>query len=132
MKFLKKTFLFSIAIFFPLYLISCRDMLSDMDAICAPIEKMQSLKMVSITDVTNNGTTGISPYRINTYETTYLLWYENLQWAKEKGFIFIKDAQAGKSGITGEPGVYGYLPVTSFHPGRCSGVVKCAFCKKRI
>lgn len=94
----------------------CRDMLHDVNEISTDVPELKSISMIDIEDVSNFGTTGLNPYRINAYETTYLLWYEVAQWAKENGFKILKPAEDGDTGFTGKPGIYAYLPVTAIHP----------------
>lgn len=97
-------------------LTGCRDMLHDMNEIAADMPEINSLEMVEIRDVTNGGTSGLSPYRICKFETTYLLWYEIFTWAQHNGFKFVKLAEDGRTKYTGVPSVYAYLPVTAAHP----------------
>lgn len=94
----------------------CRDMLHDMNEIAADMPEINSLEMTELKDVTNGGTTGLSPYRICKYETTYLLWYEVFSWAQHNGFKFIKLAEDGRTGYNGKPDMYAYLPVTAALP----------------
>lgn len=97
-------------------LTGCRDMLHDMNEISADLPEINSLEMVEIRDVTNGGTSGLSPYRICKFETTYLLWYEIFTWAEHNGFKFVKQAEDGNTGYTGVPSIHAYLPVTNVHP----------------
>lgn len=97
-------------------LTGCRDMLHDMNEIAADITGFESISMVDIRDVSNGNTTDLTPFRINRYETTYLLWYEVYVWGQKNGFRFIKNGEEGKTGSSGKPGVNSYLPVTALHP----------------
>lgn len=117
MVLLKKTaagFALSLSVLFGFT--DCRDMIHDIDAISGNVSALKSDSMIEIKDISNGGFTGLSPYEINAYETTYLLWYEVAQWAKDNGFRFIKPGVDGNTGKTDEPGLYAYFPVTSLHP----------------
>lgn len=98
----------------------CRDMIHDMNNISAEIPQIKSISMIEIPDVTNRISNGafadLTPYKINAYETTYLLWFEVVQWAKQNGYNFVKSAEAGNSGEKGSLEIYALLPVTSCHP----------------
>lgn len=107
-QFLKLISLFSFCALCFLAL-SCRDMLADMDSLSPPSYDIKSLSMVDIKN-------GDKAYRLNQYETTYLLWYDVFLWAKENGFTFIQNAEAGLTKNTGEPGRTPYFPVTKIHP----------------
>lgn len=115
-KFKKYVTVTILLFFLVMGLSSCRDMLHDMNEISADLPEINSLEMVELRDVNNGGTTGLFPYRICKYETTYLLWYEVFTWARLNGFKFIKMAEDGRTGYNGEPGLYAYLPVTCAHP----------------
>ncbi|MEE1165531.1 MAG: SUMF1/EgtB/PvdO family nonheme iron enzyme [Treponema sp.] len=116
MIFCKRFFTFMAMLIMIVISTGCRDMLHDVNEISTDVPELKSIRMIDINDVSNFGTEGLDPYRINAYETTYLLWYEVAQWAKENGFNIIKPAEDGDTGFTGKPGVYAYFPVTGIHP----------------
>ena len=88
---------------------SCRDMIADMDALSPDSYDIQSLSMIKVDNKEKS-------FRLNQYETTYLLWYDVLVWAKSHGFSFIQDAEAGLTGNSGKPGCTAFFPVTKIHP----------------
>lgn len=125
---MKKLILYFFTILYSLNFFSCRDMIHDISAISAPTVKLKSLNMISLPDTTapdydlntnidlkNLNSSGLKPYKINAYETTYILWYEIYEWGKNNDFNFIKKAKAGDYQIS-TPGKHAYLPVTSAHP----------------
>ena len=88
---------------------SCRDMISDMEELSPETNEIKSLSMVEVTK-------GSTTYRLNQYETTYLLWYDVFEWGKEHGFSFIQKAEAGLTHNSEEPGSTAFFPVTKIHP----------------
>lgn len=92
-----------------LLIFSCRDMIEDMDSLSPETYDIKSLSMVTVKN-------GDKVYRINKYETTYLLWYEVTEWAEEHGFTFIQKAESGLTKNTGKPGRDAFFPATKIHP----------------
>ena len=89
--------------------VACRDMIEDMDNLSPQTYDIKSLSMISVKN-------GDKTYRLNQYETTYLLWYDVSEWAKENGFTFIQKAEAGLTKNSASPGRDAFFPATKIHP----------------
>jgi len=62
---------------------------------------------------TYSGKRYISSFAINRYETTYNLWYNVIQWAKDNGYDFMNPGREGSKGSRGNaPANDRYSPVT--------------------
>ena len=105
MKKIAKLFLASVILFSSFALFSCRDMIHDIREISGSETKRRSLEMVSVSN----------SFEINAYETSFVLWHDVREWANDNGYKFILPGKAGDKEVS-EPGLYGYLPVTSAHP----------------
>jgi YD repeat-containing protein len=56
----------------------------------------------------------LSPFSIAAYETTYELWYEVKEWAKDNGYRFANEGREGHNGTNGDPSPGGKTqPVTT-------------------
>lgn len=64
---------------------------------------------------TVSGTRKINPFKINRYETSYILWYTVRMWAENNGYVFFHPGQEGSNGGRGKaPTKYGQNePVTN-------------------
>ena len=82
---------------------SCRDMIHDMEEI-----KQEPIRPFRMLQISNS-------LRMNTYETTYQLWYEVRQWAIKHGYKFVLPGKVANKDVT-NIAVYGSYPVSSVHP----------------
>lgn len=100
---MKKSLIFLITVLSSFLMFSCRDMIHDMKEL--EEKNIQSFKMVDVSD----------SFRINTYETTYWLWYEVREWALKNGYRFVLPGKVANKEVT-NVGLYANYPVSSVHP----------------
>ena len=73
-------------------------------------------RFIEISDVENAGKTGLVPFRINAFETTFALWHSVYSWAVKRGYKFQNTGAAGSSGTTDKLDAFRYFPATSMTP----------------